>query len=367
MKVLMIGGTQYFGKIIVQSLLDRGDEVTMFTRGNSRPDFWDDVDHIIGDRTDYDDFKTRLQGKSFDAVIDTIAFRVEDTCAVAEALAGDAGKYLVASTVSIYGGAGHAHEWTTVGVEMPSWQRWFVDIDTNCPIAEDLVDPSTVSWEYDDRISDYGQGKRQIERFLHETPEFPSVVIRVPGTMGPEDHTLRFWWYMQRLLDGREILMRDGGTNLLRLGFRDDVARAFIDAMDSPNTVNQMYDVCQAEVSTFRNTLEVMADACGVDLNAVSIPGDVAETHSSLPWADWGFDPYSRGPNKLWSIEKARRDFDLHSTPITEWIGQTVDWYREHHDGRDSKCYERRDEEVALARWWRQEYGAFLDRLETKH
>ena len=55
MKVLVIGGTLYFGKVIVRKLLERGDEVTIFSRGNTRPDFWDDVDHIQGERDDFVD------------------------------------------------------------------------------------------------------------------------------------------------------------------------------------------------------------------------------------------------------------------------------------------------------------------------
>ena len=207
MKVLVIGGTLYFGKVIVRKLLERGDEVTIFSRGNTRPDFWDDVDHIQGDRNERDDFVDKLKDKEFDAVVDNLAFKVEDAKAVVKALQGRTGKYLVASTVSIYGAAGHFNEWRTLATQdRPTYMDEYIDL--------------------------YAQGKRQIERYLSETPDFPSVVLRVPATLGPEDPSLRFWWYLQRIQDGREIIMRDGGSNVFRIGFRDDVAQAFIDAMD---------------------------------------------------------------------------------------------------------------------------------------
>ena len=101
MKVLLIGGTLYFGKMIVRSLLERGDDVTIYSRGNSRPEFWDECHHIIGDRTLYDEFASNLAGKKFAAVIDNLAFKVEDVQAVTRALKGNVGKYIVASTVSI--------------------------------------------------------------------------------------------------------------------------------------------------------------------------------------------------------------------------------------------------------------------------
>lgn len=55
MKILIIGGTRYIGRVAVQRLLNRGDQVTVFSRGNIRPDWWNRVDHVLGDRESYDD------------------------------------------------------------------------------------------------------------------------------------------------------------------------------------------------------------------------------------------------------------------------------------------------------------------------
>ena len=159
MKVLVIGGTLYFGKVIVRKLLERGDEVTIFSRGNTRPDFWDDVDHIQGDRNERDDFVDKLKDKEFDAVVDNLAFKVEDAKAVVKALQGRTGKYLVASTVSIYGAAGHFNEWRTLATQdRPTYMDEYIDL--------------------------YAQGKRQIERYLSETPDFPSVGAAGAGDPG---------------------------------------------------------------------------------------------------------------------------------------------------------------------------------------
>ena len=362
MKVLVIGGTKYFGKVTVRKLLARGDDVTIFSRGNVRPEFWDDITHIQGDREQRDDFVDKLKDKEFDAVIDNLAFRVEDAQAVVQALQGRTGKYLVASTVSIYGAAGHFLEWRTLATQdRPRHLDEYIDLYAHCPMREDDVDLSTVSWEYDPDISEYAQGKRQIERYLSETPDFPSVVFRVPSVLGPEDPTLRFWWYLQRILDGREIILRDVGSNIFRTGFRDDVAQAYIDAMDSPNTANQTYNIGQDEILTMRRFLEVIAEQAGRPLNTVSIPGDDAEMFSDLPWNEILFDHYSRPPAYVMSIEKARRDFGLRNTPFAEWARQTVEWYRDHYDGEDSAFYDRRDDEVAFAQWWRDQYGRLME------
>ena len=362
MNILVIGGTLYFGKVIVQKLLARGDSVTIYSRGQTRPDFWDDVAHIQGDRNDYEDFVEKLKGKSFDAVIDNLAFKWEDAQAVVKALKGQTGKYLVASTVSIYGGPGHALKTRRMDQADTGGSAYgFVDLNACSPLREEDVDLTTVGWEYDPEIEVYAQGKRHVERYLDETPDFPWVVMRVPATMGPEDPTLRFWWYLQRILDEREIILLDGGSNVFRLGFRDDVADAFIDAMDSPNTSNHIYNICQDEIPTLRRFLEGIAHEAGRDLNAVSVPGEAAEALSDLPWDEWRFSPFARPSTYVMSIAKARRDFGHRCTPMDEWIRETVSWYAESYDGPDSALYDRRDEEVEFARWWRGQYAQFME------
>ena len=106
MKILMIGGTSFFGKEIVELALEAGHEVTIFSRGNARPDFWDRVAHINGDRNDSADFATKLAGKQFDVVIDNIAFNGEHVATTLAALRGNIGRYILTSTTAVYIGAG---------------------------------------------------------------------------------------------------------------------------------------------------------------------------------------------------------------------------------------------------------------------
>ena len=130
MEVLMIGGTKFFGKVIVRRLLERGDNVTIYSRGNSRPEFWDDVAHIQGDRNDHDDFVGKLKDKKFDAVIDNVAYTPEDAETIVKVFQGWTAKYVVASTLSIYGGPGHALEWETLEKRpRPDYVNEFVDLD----------------------------------------------------------------------------------------------------------------------------------------------------------------------------------------------------------------------------------------------
>ncbi len=359
MRVLVIGGTLYFGKVIVRSLLGRGDSVTIYSRGNARPAFWDECDHIIGDRTDRDGFAENLSGRTFDAVIDNLAYTAEDARSAVRALRGRTGRYVVASTVSIYGGPGHAHS-RRLPADGPTGPRdQFVDLEALCPLAEDSVDLGSVPWTCDGSMDGYAQGKRQIERVLSETPDLPWVVMRVPATLGPEDPTLRFWWYQQRIEDGRPIVLRDGGLGVFRIGFRDDVAAAFLAAVDSPAAAGRIYNLCQDEIPTLRHFLETMAAACGTRLSAVPVPADACDRLSDLPWGDWSFDPLSIPSPYVMSTVRARRELGLAPTPMARWVARTVEWYRRNPPG-DSAHYGSRDREVEFAGRWSADYGRLL-------
>ena len=106
MKMLVLGGTSFFGKDIVELALDAGHKVTVFSRGNQRPDFWNRVDHIIGDRTNKIDFAKKLANKLFDAVIDNIAYNREHVVNAIDVFQGNIGRYLLTSSIAVYFGMG---------------------------------------------------------------------------------------------------------------------------------------------------------------------------------------------------------------------------------------------------------------------
>ena len=127
MNILIIGGTRYMGRIMVERLLARGDRVTVFSRGVSQPEWWDQVSHIQGDRNDQRDFAAKLKGVSFDAVIDTQAYHKEDVAGAVNAIQGNVGRYLLLSTSSVY-------------------LEGMVDFREHCPYDESVVDWSSLEY-----------------------------------------------------------------------------------------------------------------------------------------------------------------------------------------------------------------------------
>ena len=361
MKVLVIGGTRYFGKIVVRILLGRGDEVTLFTRGRSQPAFWKQVRHIGGDRTDQADFGAKLRGGEFDAVIDNVAYKREDVESAIRALRGRIGKYVFTSTVSVYGGPGHAAQSrTSATAGEPAHLFEAVPLDDCCPIREDDLDLSRFDYSYPDGIQEYAVGKRHCEKLLEESPDFPSVRIRVPPVMGPEDPTNRIWFYIQRIRDGGPIILPNGGWNVFRNMYSADVAKAVVAAVDR-GVAGNAYNIAQDEIMTLRRLIQAIGRAAGGKGQTVDIPTEILEG-AGFPYHDWGYDPFSRPPCYLMSIEKAKAHLGMTSTPQDDWLRTTVEWYRGTYAGGDSAHYNLREREVAFARDYATEFADFARR-----
>ena len=335
MKILVIGGTRYMGRLVVQKLLERGDEVTVFSRGQTRPPWWDRVAHVLGDRTDPASFRDGLAGMTFDAVLDTQAFRKEDVELASATFEGSVGRYVMVSTGSVY-------------------LDDKLDFSTHCPFKESDVDWSDLDYTYPPNEDAYGVGKRHCEKWLQENSALPYTIVRIPAVMGWDDPTERMWWWVQRALDGQGIVLPLEKQASFRTLYSDDAASNFIRAIDAPEAANEVYHIAMGEIATPNRWASLIWRAAGAEPNVTYVP-DTVLSRSFEGYAP----PLCRPIPNVHDLSKAERDFGFQTTPITSWIQATVDWYRAHPPAEDSEGYGRRSEEIELAGRWAKAYEEF--------
>ena len=99
MRILVVGGTRFVGRHVVEAALQRGHEVTLLHRGQTNPELFPAVEHIIADRNDG---LAELSGRTFDATVDVCAYFPRQVRSLYEALRDGAGHYLYVSSVSAY-------------------------------------------------------------------------------------------------------------------------------------------------------------------------------------------------------------------------------------------------------------------------
>ncbi len=117
MKLLVLGGTGFIGPPIVRYAVERGHEVTIFTRGNSRSEV-PGIEHLVGDRTG--DLES-LQGRTWDAVLDNNARDYRWVQLTTDLLKDSANQYLFVSSISAYAGEALGYEYVDCpGLNPPS-------------------------------------------------------------------------------------------------------------------------------------------------------------------------------------------------------------------------------------------------------
>ncbi|WP_309122595.1 NAD-dependent epimerase/dehydratase family protein [Paenibacillus sp.] len=178
MKILVLGGTRFVGKHMVEAATARGHEVTLFNR-NQRPGVFPDLETLVGDRDG--DLKA-LEGRTWDAVIDTCGYVPRIVKKSLEALASRVGHYTFISTLDVY--------------DQPD----VVGIDENHPLAP-LTDESI-----EDVHVAYGPLKARCEQEVERAMPGRSLIVRCGLVVGPGDLSDRFTYWPTRIARGGETL-----------------------------------------------------------------------------------------------------------------------------------------------------------------
>src|SRR5258707_3781444 len=175
MRILVLGGPQFLGRHAVDAAIARGHEVTLFNRGQTRPELFPDVEKLRGDR---DGDLAALAGRDFDAVVDTSGYVPRLVAETLDAL-GEVGHYTFVSSISVY-----------ADLSTPPTE--------SSPLAE-LKEP-TEEWR-----EAYGELKVLCENVVRE--HFPGAFIPRPGLIvGPWDPTGRFTYWPERIAAGGNVL-----------------------------------------------------------------------------------------------------------------------------------------------------------------
>lgn len=301
MRVLIIGGTIFLGRALVDAAQARGHRVTLFNRGLSNPEAYPDIETIRGDReTDLD----RLGERRWDAVIDTCGYRPRQLMLSTAALRQAVDQYVFISTLSVYPLAGASNR------------------DETAPVL-------TLEAEANDEVTaeSYGPLKAGCERTVLAAFPDSGLIIRAGLIVGPYDPTNRFTYWVTRAARGGDAIAPPGQQPLQFIDARD-LAAFVLDGTESQ--LAGIYNVTgPAERMTFGEFLRSAKEA---------LASDVQFHHAS--------DAFLRGRGveefmglPLWLNQEAAESFmtfsidralaaGLRFRPLEQTIRDTHDWAR---------------------------------------
>lgn len=175
-KILVLGGTRYFGKRLVELCLKSDAEVTVGNRGMTKDHFGDRVRRVSIDRTKSGELEGALKGTEWDIVFDQFCYSSREAMDAVEIFNGRVGKYIHTSTQSVYMKSGE--------------------------VFEQDFDPYTWETTLSSRAeTSYGEGKRRAEAIFFQKADFPVTAPRFSLVLGEDDWSGRLEFHVNRVRD----------------------------------------------------------------------------------------------------------------------------------------------------------------------
>ena len=303
---LVLGGTAFIGRHLVEHLLEAGQEVAILNRGATAAPAG--VEQLTADRKDRKAMADALRGRHWDAIYDVSASAqvasLEDIAALLELLDGHCGIYQFVSSIAAYRMGHGAFPWT-----------------------EDL--PTTRS-----RPSKYGGHKAAVEQLLaarRARTGFAYTVVRPAAVYGPHNNIPDGEMAMfQRLGQGRSALLPHHGLVCFPYGHVEDLARAMLLAASTPAAIGEVFNITADSVTSLY-FITTIARVMGVEAEIIMLPDAVTETLAPpLPFNH----RFQKVLHAVVSCDKARRllgfepryDFAAGHRQTYEWfMGRGLD------------------------------------------
>lgn len=299
MRLLIIGGTRFVGRHIVEAALAHGHQVTLFHRGQTNTDLFPQVEHLLGNR---DGDLAPLRDRAWEAVIDTCGYVPRIVRQSAELLASAVAHYTFISSISVY------------AEDAPA------GMDEDAPVA-------TIADETREDITNesYGALKVLCEQVVQQVYADRALIIRPGLIVGPHDHTDRFTYWPYRIAQGGEVLAPGNPDQAVQFIDARDLGEWIIRAVEAKLT-----GTFNATGPDYRLSMRHFLETCAA----------VAQSAARLTWVAEEFllkakvEPWSDLP--LW-VEAKDAKFDtvnndraikagLTYRPLTVTLKDTLAW-----------------------------------------
>ncbi|WDM21158.1 NAD-dependent epimerase/dehydratase family protein [Paenibacillus polymyxa] len=181
-KILVLGGTRFFGKRLVERLLESSENsVTILTRGQTSDSFGDRVQRICADRTDPQALAEAVGEQVWDVVYDNICFSPDEASEACRIFDAKAKRYIVTSSLSVYDSSPEV-------------------------LTESIFDPQSYPVRKGGKGDfTYQEAKRQAEAVFMQQATFPVAAVRFPIVLGTDDYTKRLHFHIEHVREGTEI------------------------------------------------------------------------------------------------------------------------------------------------------------------
>ena len=341
-RVFVLGGSGFVGAHAARALLAAGYEVTSLSRSGGSPA--PGVRTLQVDRRDPVALTQALEGARFEATLDCCAYDsadVERLWLVPHAVLG---RYVMISSGQVY--------LVTESPRVAGENRGATpasEQDSKRPVMREPAHGTRDHAEWS-----YGVGKRRAESAalaLRASHGVRALVLRLPVIHGAGDPKLRLWAYLQRTLDGEPLLLPDGGRQLTRYLWVEDVGRAVVAILDHENPSEAVFNLAQPDVVTLREFLErVSRAAVQAGARATARLVEISLEDLEREGLDRSVSPLSGHWNSLIDPARAAGEWGFIGTRLDDWLPGVVRDLIERPPQRSHAGYASRSLEIEIAK-----------------
>ncbi|MBI5169708.1 MAG: NAD-dependent epimerase/dehydratase family protein [Candidatus Eisenbacteria bacterium] len=328
LEILLAGGSGLMGEPTARALLAAGHRLSVLSRGR-RPSVVG-AEAIAGDRTDARSLAVALGGRTFDLVVDFLAYDGADVSRLFDTPGLRIGRYVMISTGQVY----------LIG---ESRRPPFVEPDAGIPV---MREPEQGTRAHANWV--YGVGKRAAEAEVMRRREAgqEALALRLPVVQGAGDGSRRLWAYLQRMLDGGPILLPGGGGHPVRFVWAEDVGRAIAHLATGVSVPSFAYNVAMPDEPTLQEFLSMAATCLGAPLRTLEADPSACDAAG----LDERMSPYS-GP---WCSRPdpglARAELGFETTPSSIWLPEVVRAHLNETRPEPHPSYVQRAREIEFVR-----------------
>ena len=320
MKLLVIGGSYFFGRVFVMQASKEHD-ITVVNRGTYSMAALG-VKQITGDRRDEGVWQSCKE--DYDVIIDFCAYEKGDIAKVLQNMQGNVRQYIFISTVDVYE-RGMIHT-TSMEGRLEGTEN-SMNMGSAIPIAERIMESGkdeTAPFEtrlFPGEAGSYIAGKVALEQEVREEcgrRGIPCTVLRPAILYGPYNYAPREALYIQMMVQNHVLPHIINAAGAFQFLYIKDAAEAVIRCLRNETAYGQAYNLCQDKVVTYELFYEELRKAADVEVNEMPVTVEEAQRQGiPLPF------PVAEEETELCSNEKGKKELGISYTDFSEGMAKT--------------------------------------------
>lgn len=300
-KLLILGGTNFIGRNLVDSLLKLNDyEITLFNRGKTNPGLYPEIREIYGDRNT-SDIDVVFSG-NWDYIIDLSCFYPKSLSNIVTHISKGIKRYIFISTCSVY------------------------DINSDISILKNEKAPTLnccISEISDSSIATYGKRKAECERILmHSGLKF--TILRPSLVYGEYDNTDRFYYWLYNIKKGSQLLIPNSGNSIFSVTYVKDLVKAILKALFS-DIDQSIYNVTTYPDLSISKLVETVSELLNKNINSCFVDSQFLEDNNIVQWTDLPL--WLDSDSFTYDNKKIIEDLDMEITDFKTTVSETINYY----------------------------------------